>query len=145
MATEKEKKAWREYAANNRAKYLAWSRGWKSTEKGPTHTEFNKQFEADRKAAKAEAKAAKAAKKSERKPRAAKPKSERKPRAKAEPKARKGSKFTAEREARIQQIITERSCSRRNAIRQLWNEEAVNQADAKKVHDPLAQATPVTA
>lgn len=47
---EEKRKAWREYAAKNRAKYLAWSRGWRSSEKGPTYQEFNKQYEAHRKA-----------------------------------------------------------------------------------------------
>ncbi len=43
---EEKRKAWRDYAAKNRAKYLAWSRGWRSTEKGPTFQEFNKRYEA---------------------------------------------------------------------------------------------------
>ena len=47
---EEKRKAWRDYAAKNRGKYLAWSRGWRSTEKGPTYQEFNKQYEAERKA-----------------------------------------------------------------------------------------------
>lgn len=86
--------------------------------------------------------------------RAAKPKAEKKPKAErkakpaAAPKVRK-SKFGPEREKRIAEIITEKGCSRKNAIRHMWNEEAVKEADAKatpekKVVDPLAQATPVT-
>jgi len=56
---EEKRKAWREYAAKNRAKYLAWSRGWRSTESGPTFQEFNKQYKADHKAKREAAKEAK--------------------------------------------------------------------------------------
>ncbi len=47
---EEKRKAWRDYAAKNRAKYLAWSRGWRSTENGPTYQAYNKQYEAEPKA-----------------------------------------------------------------------------------------------
>jgi len=41
------------------------------------------------------------------------------------------SAFTPEREARIAEIIQERGCTRKAAIQQLWNEEAIREADAK--------------
>jgi hypothetical protein len=78
--------------------------------------------------------------------RAAKPKTEKKPKAErkaAAPKADKKprtSKFTPEREKRIAEIIAERGCSRGNAIRALWNEEAVKEADNKLVDNVVKNA-----
>ncbi len=90
--------------------------------------------------------------------RAAKPKAE--PKAKAErapkPKLKKApvtgqAGWSNEEWARIQAIMAEKKCTRKNAIRAFQNERAVKEADAKvtpaaeqkKVHDPLAQATTV--
>lgn len=82
----------------------------------------------------------------------AKPKVVKKPKAKkAAPTGQAG--WSDEEWARIQVIMAEKKCSRGNAIRQMRNEQAIKSADAqvtpkaepKKVHDPLAQATPVTA
>lgn len=75
-----------------------------------------------------------------------------KPRVKKAPKVVKArtpkSKFTPEREARIQEIMEAKGCTRGNAIRALWNEESIKEADAKvtpkteqKPVDPLAKAT----
>ena len=50
--------------------------------------------------------------------------------------------------ARIQEIMAEQKCDRRKAIIAFRNERqkavAKSKAEPKKVHDPLAQATPVT-
>ena len=48
---EDKRKAWRDYYNAKASKYLAWSRGWRSGSK-LTFQEFNKKWEAEKKASK---------------------------------------------------------------------------------------------
>ncbi len=92
----------------------------------------------------------------EQKERAAKPKAEPKAKApakpKAEPKVKKAEPtgqqgWSDEEWARIQAIMAEKKCTRKNAIRQMRNEQAIKAADAqatRKPVDPLAKATVVS-